>query len=55
METDNGASGDEDSSARIEQVPRGFQNTNQLLIAGNEDFKWETTGMSSEDLEVQTT
>ena len=55
VETENGASGDEDNSTRIEQVPRGFQSTNQLLIARNEDFKWVTTGMSGEDLEVQTT
>ena len=38
---DNGASGDEDSSARIEQVPREFQSTKQLLIARNEDLEWE--------------
>ena len=55
VETENGTSGDEDRSARIEQVPRGFQSTNRLLIARNEDFKWEPTGMSGEDLEVQTT
>ena len=41
VEADNGASGDEDSSPRIEQVPRGFQSIDRLLIARNEDLEWE--------------